>query len=423
MFLEIIGTCIFLSIGYIYYDRRLRFPGYPPGPFRWPIVGNLSIFMTKYPEVRIEEIQKSLNTSVMTIVLGSRKIVVCNSLEGLRSMQSSLCAGRFESIFTENSYFNIKYDQGPNWYERRKMTQAFLLGHKSILSHDDSLVTNVHNLVEDIRAEVKTGKSFDPSYMIFKALVASVSELVCNGSMNDDAMKQFFKNAYAYLHFVFLWRRFCVAIPFKLLRRFLFQWILNAATEINNTLYPMVKSSMKSFDYKSPPNSYIDLVLQKKKKLSLMGKTPEYLDELNILDWASKMIVGGGIGAKITLQRSFFMLTSTPTWQQKLYKEIISARHITPLPSEIRDPERFPALLAFIKEVMRTNSPGLQTPRRLISDMEICYIFGEEQVALILFYLLREFEFVSIDKWILQGCKIVREMRITMKERQAKTVG
>eukprot|EP01083_Nonionella_stella_P063634 165373_1 len=67
------------------------------------------------------------------------------------------------------------------------------------------------------------------------------------------------------------------------------------ATEINNTLYPMVKSSMKSFDYKSPPNSYIDLVLQKKKKLSLMGKTPEYLDELNILDWASKMIVGDDV--------------------------------------------------------------------------------------------------------------------------------
>eukprot|EP01083_Nonionella_stella_P063636 165377_1 len=406
MFLEIIGTCIFLSIGYIYYDRRLRFPGYPPGPFRWPIVGNLSIFMTKYPEVRIEEIQKSLNTSVMTIVLGSRKIVVCNSLEGLRSMQSSLCAGRFESIFTENSYFNIKYDQGPNWYERRKMTQAFLLGHKSILSHDDSLVTNVHNLVEDIRAEVKTGKSFDPSYMIFKALVASVSELVCNGSMNDDAMKQFFKNAYAYLHFVFLWRRFCVAIPFKLLRRFLFQWILNAATEINNTLYPMVKSSMKSFDYKSPPNSYIDLVLQKKKKLSLMGKTPEYLDELNILDWASKMIVGGGYSLKAGTE------IQLNVWAMHYNSSVWSDPHRF-------DPARFlPGGEGIANERAGWFQPFGSEPRKCTG-----YIFGEEQVALILFYLLREFEFVSIDKWILQGCKIVREMRITMKERQAKTVG
>eukprot|EP01083_Nonionella_stella_P201979 738328_1 len=43
MILEGIGTCIAVFVAYALYDRLLRFSGDPPGPFRWPIIGNLNI--------------------------------------------------------------------------------------------------------------------------------------------------------------------------------------------------------------------------------------------------------------------------------------------------------------------------------------------------------------------------------------------
>eukprot|EP01083_Nonionella_stella_P154614 498457_1 len=291
----------------------------------------------------------------MTLMWGSRKVVVCNDPESLKSLTSGFCAGRFNTLFTENDYSKLKYEQGPNWIEHRKMSQAYLLGPTAQLDRADILTKSTHNLVEDFREKAQTGESFEPSFMISKALFSSVSELVFRKSISEDTVKVLRNQGDKFIQFLISWQKFCVVIPFKWFRRVLFRGALVALGKRNQTLNPMIESSMASFDPKSAAKSYVDLVLQKQHRLVGKGKKPDYLDDAKILNFAALMVTGGGAGALFTLKVAFSKLAALPEWQEKLYREVISTGPTHPSVSELRDPGRFPSLVAFVKELLRVN--------------------------------------------------------------------
>eukprot|EP01083_Nonionella_stella_P111231 326173_1 len=446
MILEFIVTSTFLSVAYVLYDRLLRFPGYPPGPFRWPITGNLNI-LSKGTDKRIEAIQQSFNTPIMTLLSGSRKVVICNSPESLPSLTSAICAGRFQTLMTENGHAKLEYQQGLHWSELSKMSQTFLLAQNSFLNRYKIMMKNITYLVEHFREKSQNGKPFDANLLISNAVFNSSSELIIRKTMEDDTIATL-ENNFGLKH-------------------------------SKSIIHPMIESTMASFTKNSPAKSYVDLILQKKQRLATKGKHPEYMENRYIMFHAFSLIVN--TGANFVLRRVFTKIASNYVWQEKLYGEVTSFGDKLPSASEIRDPTHFPILIAFVKEVLRIISPEIHSqPRRLMKDTQICgykiqsgtevrmntwalhfndsvwsdpfrfdpnrflpggegikneragwyhpfgieprkcpgWVFGEEQVLLIMFHLLREFKFIKDDIPTFQREQASNEIWVNVKQRQ-----
>ena len=58
------------------------------------------ILLQKEGARKIEQIQQSIGSSVITLSFGSRKIIVCNSPDALKVLNSAMFGDRFTKVYT-----------------------------------------------------------------------------------------------------------------------------------------------------------------------------------------------------------------------------------------------------------------------------------------------------------------------------------
>eukprot|EP01083_Nonionella_stella_P287926 980104_1 len=369
MLLECIVALTLLFMVYVVYDRILRFPGEYPGPFRWPIVGNINLFINDKFRDQIEAVQQSMDTPLMTLMIGSRKILVCNNPEYQRSIYRVLSPGKFEDLFDDHDVINNKIQEGKTWRSTRKMIHTNLLSKNSILDPFSILAKHILIAINDIREKTRDCDSFDSSFSTSKAILNTFSELVYGGTIDEGSLKLLGKKVYEMIRFDVSWRRFSMIVPIKWLNSLLFQSVLISYRTFIQNVQPAIQSAMSSFIPNSTRKTFIEILLQKQHVASEKGTIPEYLANTSIKQVAWISIYQGHAGIHIHFNAILTNLALNPEWQDRIYREIQEAEpNIKPTP-KIHNPD-FPILCAFIKESLR-DIPGFLIGRRVLKDFNI----------------------------------------------------
>ena len=177
------ATCILLV-----FRRMQENAGLPPGPFSWPIIGNLHLLGGK-PHERLTELAKTFG-DVFRLQLGSRRVIVLNSLDSVKetlvkkssdfssrphlsSLQASDMEGRSIAFGTYNS----------RYLKNRRLA---LLGlHSFMLDHEQlSSLTNdcTKRLCERFAAH---NQHFDPAFDIEQSIAELNLTITFGGKVNE----------------------------------------------------------------------------------------------------------------------------------------------------------------------------------------------------------------------------------------------
>ncbi|KAI8236849.1 hypothetical protein K4K55_003689 [Colletotrichum sp. SAR 10_96] len=120
----------------------------PPGPFPYPIVGNIGQVPTEKPYVTFEKWSKDYNSPLITLWTGNRPTVIANdcwSASDLMDKRANIYSSRPASYLagdmlddTENNQTNLVY--GDKWRLHRRITLELKLSPKEIASLAGNLI-------------------------------------------------------------------------------------------------------------------------------------------------------------------------------------------------------------------------------------------------------------------------------------------
>ncbi|XP_035687441.1 steroid 17-alpha-hydroxylase/17,20 lyase-like [Branchiostoma floridae] len=160
------------------YIKRWRMP---PGPFPWPIIGNLPMFAGKSHLTFIDLAKKY--GDVFSLKQGMTDVVVLNSVDAVREAlveKSVQFAGRPHlqslDIRTEGRRNMAFADYSPAWKQHRKLVKSALREYAS----DTKLETKAHEALRDIIDELAKveGQAVDLNVHIFNLVYNVVCPVV-----------------------------------------------------------------------------------------------------------------------------------------------------------------------------------------------------------------------------------------------------
>ena len=176
-------TCIFLVL-----RRMQENTGLPPGPFSWPIIGNLHLLGSK-PHERLTELAKTFG-DVYRLQLGSRRVIVLNSLDCVKETlvkKSSDFSSRPPLSSLQASDMNGRSiafgPYGSMYLKNRRL--AILALHSFMLDHEQlSSLTNdcVERLCERFAAH---NQHFDPAFDIEQSIAELNLTTMFGGNVNE----------------------------------------------------------------------------------------------------------------------------------------------------------------------------------------------------------------------------------------------
>ena len=183
-------TCILLVL-----RRMQENTGLPPGPFSWPVIGNLHLLGSK-PHERLAELAKTFG-DVYRLQLGSRRAIVLNSLDSVkealgkkssnfssRPPLSSLQASDMDGRSIAFGPYNSKY------LKNRRL--AFLGLHSFMLDHEQlSSLTNdcTKRLCERFAGH---NEHFDPAFDVQQSIAELNLTTMFGGGITETEKKELF---------------------------------------------------------------------------------------------------------------------------------------------------------------------------------------------------------------------------------------
>eukprot|EP01083_Nonionella_stella_P014269 40129_1 len=367
---------LLICVAYYVYDRKLRFPREPPGPFRWPIIGNLHLQCYKETARIVEENQQAIGTPVITLAFGPRKIYVCNSPEANQAIKSGVCGGRF----TTAAVFGEKSSQDgfehPHWWKHKRMLQTYITGPTPSLRHDTVFFNLGQKLVSSFQQHVKANEMFDPSPYLTSTVFSAGTELLLGKSFGpSEKILDLFAEKSMLTRSVFnVWERLLPLIPSGWLRAEIFKKTKETCWQYEKILRNYYEHIFESFDKSKKITNYVEALLKKRAEMIVNndGETPRFLED-DIIFYCSYLVVGGAQYANVTLLRSIiFKLASLPEWQAKIYAEVSK---IPTIPVDFYIVRRdYPALFAVVQEGLRfiARPDNLELSRVVLKDTSVC---------------------------------------------------
>ncbi|XP_028397801.1 cytochrome P450 1A1-like [Dendronephthya gigantea] len=161
-------TCILLL-----YQRLQENTGLPPGPFSWPIIGNLHLLGSK-PHERLTELAKTFG-DVYRLQLGSRRVIVLNSLDCVKEalVKKSSDFSNRPPLNTLRAFDmdgrSIAFGPYSQRYERNRRLallalHSYMLKHEQLSSHTKECVKC---LCEQFQ---KHNQHFDPAFDVAQGI-------------------------------------------------------------------------------------------------------------------------------------------------------------------------------------------------------------------------------------------------------------
>ncbi|XP_068135131.1 cytochrome P450 2K6-like isoform X2 [Hyperolius riggenbachi] len=168
-------TCAFLAL-VVYGRKRKVHPNYPPGPPRWPIIGNMHMIDVKRPYLTFHKLAETYGP-IYSLQIGAQEMIV---LCGYETVNDALVnhAEEFRDRPNVRAFmdltegYGVGFTSGNTWKVMRRFTVSALkdlgVGKRTL---EDRIIEESNNLVKSL--QVYKGNPFESNETI-NAVVANI---------------------------------------------------------------------------------------------------------------------------------------------------------------------------------------------------------------------------------------------------------
>ena len=345
----------------------------PPGPFPFPIIGNVHILAADSRHLDFMKLEKQYG-KVFRLYLGSKLVVVASGASAIKEVlvtKSAEFAGRpslhCSEVYSEGKAIGF-VDYSPEWRLHRKVAVSAIKTYSNgkvkefrMKDEFDLLLKRVcfrngqpHDITKEIRLAVMNvicalvfGSRYeldDPEFTKFLEINDTILALLAVGSVVD----------------VFPWLGF---IPFKSIQN-----LKAKCAERNEIMSRIYRQHMDAWRV-DIPQDLTDILLKTKKQAededsSIKG----FLTDQHLIMTMGEMFLAGMETTASTLCWALLYLIHNPEVQQRLHQELDQVIGPDRLP-ELEDKKNLPYLEATITETLRLSSIGaLSIPHKTTVD-------------------------------------------------------
>ncbi|CAB3386700.1 Hypothetical predicted protein [Cloeon dipterum] len=347
-----------------------RKPGnFPPGPPRWPVIGNyLEIFVLSSDRGK-QEVFATLSRiygGIMGLHLGSQPTIVVSDFKMARELSSmgELCGRPRRRIHNKDvKKFGLIFNDGDDWREQRRFT----LRHMRELGFGKmSLEGVIHAEVEDLLRQVatKAGADFSHGVELSDILgVASVNVLwfviARERYSHDDPRVNLLAglirklanslDAAGTAHNTFPWLMSLLPGSASKLRD-----AIDVTKRLEKFLQERIHDHILTLD-KENPRDFIDIYLIKLREQSDEDKIHDSFSSVQLVAVIGDMFMAGLDTTFNSMAFALLYMVCYPEVQQRVYEEIINTVGRSRLPS-LEDRRSLPYVEATIEEIFRMSS-------------------------------------------------------------------
>ncbi|XP_013413870.1 cytochrome P450 2J5 [Lingula anatina] len=389
-YLDVPTVLVFLII-FLFLVAQRKPHRYPPGPWRWPLIGNLPIVAgAKMLAKEFMRISQKYGP-VFSLRLGVLNMVIINGYDAIHeafSEKAELFIGRPHDVI----YFVKKaigkkgliLNEGPSWYDLRKMIAVALrdfgVGKKTL---EERILDECQAIFEVLDSLPKAQPI--QSVNLKRTLMSAVSNIICSITFGDRFQytdKQFVKLLDSLARF---FRTNALALPenaFPILRFILpssqGEDMIRIQNDIRDFVREQVEKHKETFD---PDNirDIVDLYLQVSDNEK--RQTKAFSNE-SMVRAIVDLFSAGTETTSLSTTWAILFLVCYPEIQRELHKEIMQVIGNGRRPS-LQDKPHLPYVQAFISEMMRVvNVASITVPHVTQDKVELCgYVIPKRTVC------------------------------------------
>ncbi|XP_032087338.1 cytochrome P450 2F2-like [Thamnophis elegans] len=372
------GWLIVLSLLFLWFWMNQRPKGFPPGPRRLPLLGNLLQFIKKNPLKDFNQLGEKYGP-VFSLYLGRTPVVFTHGFPSTKEVlvvKGTEFAGRASFPITDvlarkKGLLTLTY--GEEWKEQRRFSSMHLrnfgVGRKSM---EEKILEEATCLIQAFTKNMN--EPFDP-YELLDAAVANIMSTILFGKHfeYDDS---FLKTLLHRIHqnsrilagpWALLYNEVPLVRSLPLPHQELFR-----VTKKIQAFHQQEIDEHKATMIPGEPRDFTDAYLEEMQKPERKGS---YFEEEQLLILLSNLFVAGTETMASTLQWALLYLMAFPEIQEKCWKEIdtvVGNKAIL----KYKDREKLPYTNAVIHEIQRvSNVASFGIPHAPIKDMQL---FGYE---------------------------------------------
>jgi hypothetical protein len=181
-------TCallLLLTCTTLHFLSRIIKPNHnlPPGPTRFPIIGNL-LELGEKPHQSLAKLAK-IHGPIMSLKLGRITTIVISSAEMAKEVlltHDQFLSNRTipQSVSVLNhEHFSLAFiPVSPLWRELRKICNGQLFAHKTLDESQDVRRNKVHQLLHDVHKSSQIGEAIDIGNEVFKTTINLLSNTI-----------------------------------------------------------------------------------------------------------------------------------------------------------------------------------------------------------------------------------------------------
>ena len=328
-----------------------------PGPYGWPVLGNLPNLGSK-PHKRLAE-YRSKYGDVYQITMGSCPTIVLN---GIATIKQALVKQR-EDFAGRPDFYSFKFiangnsmgfsDYGPKWKMHRKIAQnaLTLCANKKYNPIEESIIAEARFLVQNLLKS--DGSPTDPHNEIYLS-VGNIICALCFGrryQRDDPDFVQLVKNNDEFMAFVGAGNPVDIMPWMRHFTKRSFKQFLKILDTMTNLCVKKQNEHIVTYD-PSYVRDITDALIKATKEIPQVDKDSVGLTDEHILTTLQELIGAGFDTIASTLQWAILYMISYPDYQEKVHTEIRNAfgLHKDPDFGELFD---LPFTEATILETMR----------------------------------------------------------------------
>ncbi|XP_034281342.1 cytochrome P450 2J2-like [Pantherophis guttatus] len=372
--MSVFGCLIVLFLLFLYLWKNERPRGFPPGPWRLPLLGNLLYFSKKDPLKELDQVRKKYGP-VFSLYFGRTPVVFTHGFPSAKEVlvtKGTEFAGRAEipiidAITNKKGILTLRY--GEIWKEQRRFSLMLLrnfgMGKKSM---EEKILEEASYLIQVFMENISM--PFDPYEFVNTAVINIISTILFGKRFEYD--NSFLTTLLDEIHrgskvTAGPWGLLYNEMPLLRSLPLPHQTVLATAKKVDVFIKKEVEEH-KATMIPGEPRDFADAYLEEMQKPEKNGSSFEE-GQLEIL--LSDQLVAGTETTSATLQWGFLYLVAFPEIQEKCWKEIDTVLG-NKASLKYKDREKLPYTNAVIHEIQRvSNVVPLGLPHAPIKDVQL----------------------------------------------------